>query len=48
MAIENREATFASINLDNPSYPELLEGRAIVISHDIDEVIRKLLAEQKG
>ncbi len=48
MAIDNRDAAFASINLDNPSYPEVLEGRAIVISHDIDEVIRKLLAEQKG
>ncbi len=42
MAAENEDAIFASVNLSNPCYPQMLGNRAIVISHDIDDVIRKL------
>lgn len=42
MAAANREAAFASVNLDTPCYPSFLDGRAVVISDDIDRVIRDL------
>ena len=42
MAAKNPDAIYASINLTNPCYPALLEDRSIVISRDIDAVIRDL------
>lgn len=40
--MENEDAVFASINLQNPCYPAALTGRAIVLQHDIDKTIRDL------
>ncbi len=42
MAAKNPNAVYASVNLTNPCYPALLEDRSIVISRDIDAVIRAL------
>ena len=42
MAAKNPDAVYASVNLTNPYYPTLLENRSIVISRDIDAVIRDL------
>ncbi len=42
MTAKNKEAVFASVNLQNPCYPEVLKDRSIVINHDMDEVIRDL------
>ncbi len=42
MAAQNTDAVLASVNLINPCYPEILKDRSIVISHDIDEVIKEL------
>lgn len=44
MAAENEDAVFASVNLQDPCYPAVLKERSIVISHDIDGVIRDLRA----
>lgn len=43
MTLDNPEAIFASVNLDQPSYPKQLEERSIVISADIDKVISDLM-----
>lgn len=43
MAAENPDATFASVNLTQPYYPEVLEQRSIVIQADIDHVIEELI-----
>lgn len=43
MAAKNPDAVFASVNLTTPCYPALLEGRSIVISRDVDAVIRDLM-----
>lgn len=44
MAARNKDAVFASVNLQNPCYPEVLKDRSIVISHDLDGTIRDLSA----
>ncbi|MGI5888794.1 MAG: SIR2 family NAD-dependent protein deacylase [Oscillospiraceae bacterium] len=44
MAVQNRDSLYASVNLNDPCFPEILRGRSIVISHDIDETIRDLKA----
>ena len=43
MAFQNPEAIFTSVNLTMPCYPAALSSRTIVISADIDAVIRDLL-----
>ncbi len=42
LAANNKDAVFASVNLQTPCYPEMLQERSIVISHDIDKTIRDL------
>lgn len=48
----NPQATFASINLQTPSYPEALQDQSIVLSADIgkalEDVARKLLQAQSS
>lgn len=43
MATKNPDAVFASVNLTPTCYPALLEGRSIVVSRDVDAVIRDLM-----
>ncbi len=45
MTAANPDAVFASINLDSPSGLDGLQKRSIIISEDIDKVIRDLLQE---
>lgn len=40
--MQNPQAIFASVNRDQPSYPEEIADRAIVISADLDKTIRDL------
>lgn len=42
MTARNPRATYVSVNLDTPSFPESLESRSIIISEDIDRVLTDL------